>query len=618
MKNILTTIITSTIICLIIGAVGYSLYINKTPYGAEIPAVIALFEDSLAGKIASTSTSMTLVSGTDGQSRALSGKYGFYLSGKEFVIADCDGVTCTNMLRGIDVVDGQSEVGSLAKPHRRGASVKMTNFPILAILARQASGSESYEDLLYYSETLGTTEFSGIASTSNLATKYYVDVVGAGGFTSINVGTNDGLWALSTSPETVGVNLASSSGLHFLSEGDLAVYPSTSFNSLVLDSFGRISVGTGSFTFEDTFFLTYASVSQNLDIIGTLSTTHASISDDLTLGSRNIGKSFSFGGDGSDGVKTVASSENIDASNATVVVKQYSSLVIDAGQTLGLINASTSGTTLIIKVSGDATINGTIDLSGDGASGGTGGQGGATNSAAGANGTSGTEGGDIIDDLGTHKGLFGVGGDDDDEDPDGGATATALLLQTLYANQYRYAMITANGSGGGGGGGGEAGASGATFTGGDGGDGGNGGGVIILEVAGDLTFGASASISANGENGEDGEDGTCTGICQGGGGGGGGGAGGVVVILYNGTLTDGGLTYTADGGDGGLGGDGMIGSSPSTAGGHSGGGGSGGGGIIVSIAGGDGEGNNDDDGGDGGAGGAGAAGFTIFQKNYTF
>ena len=242
MKKTISAII---IIFLLIGGLVYWEYHQEQGFlriGIEQPSVIALFETSLASKITSTATSMTLVSGTDKDGNSISGKFGFIIdeggSDEEFVIADCSGTTCTNMLRGISVTTGNTEITALKKEHRRGASVKITDYPLLTILQQLTSGSASFEDLLYYAETIGTTGFGSAASTSNLATKYYVDYVGAGGFTSLNVGTSYGLKALGTSPETVGIDLLTNGGLAF-SGGDLYVYTSAS-QGLSFDDAGRL------------------------------------------------------------------------------------------------------------------------------------------------------------------------------------------------------------------------------------------------------------------------------------------------------------------------------------------------------------------------------------------
>ena len=81
--------------------------------------------------------------------------------------------------------------------------------------------------------------------------------------------------------------------------------------------------------------------------------------------------SASFGGDGSDGALSVSANTDINASSANYVVKQYTSITIDATKVLGLTNPADGGTVLHLKSQGDVTINGSISLSGDGALGGT-------------------------------------------------------------------------------------------------------------------------------------------------------------------------------------------------------------------------------------------------------
>lgn len=116
--------------------------------GISLPTVVALFEDSLASRLSSTATStFTLVRGTDKQLRSLSGRYGFILdegtASEEFVIATCSGTTCTIVTRGLDVADGQTAVAGNQYEHRRGATVKATDFPQLALITRILNGSES-------------------------------------------------------------------------------------------------------------------------------------------------------------------------------------------------------------------------------------------------------------------------------------------------------------------------------------------------------------------------------------------------------------------------------------------------------------------------------------------
>lgn len=148
--------------------------------GATIPVPIALFETSLASSITDTATSMTLVSGTDKDGTSLNGStYGFIIdegsSNEEFVLATCTSTACTSMTRGISVRTGNTAVASLQKSHRRGASVKITDAPVLLTLARILNGTETLPNAISYDTGVGPVV------GSDLADKEYVLSVVTGG-----------------------------------------------------------------------------------------------------------------------------------------------------------------------------------------------------------------------------------------------------------------------------------------------------------------------------------------------------------------------------------------------------------------------------------------------------
>lgn len=104
------------------------------------PKVIAFFETTLASAITSAATSFTLTSATDKEGVSLAADtYGFVIdegsSNEEIVIATCTGTSCASAKRGVSVSDGDTEVASLKKAHRRGASVKITDAPLMMLLA---------------------------------------------------------------------------------------------------------------------------------------------------------------------------------------------------------------------------------------------------------------------------------------------------------------------------------------------------------------------------------------------------------------------------------------------------------------------------------------------------
>ena len=128
-------------------------FYNKPKLGA-IPNEIAFFEDSLASKITSTQTTMTLVKGTNKTGNIASSTYGFVIdegsAQEEVVICDCTATACTNCKRGISDVDGQTETTALKFEHRRGATVKMTDHPSLIRLIRSVNGTDAIDGTMYY------------------------------------------------------------------------------------------------------------------------------------------------------------------------------------------------------------------------------------------------------------------------------------------------------------------------------------------------------------------------------------------------------------------------------------------------------------------------------------
>lgn len=115
--------------------------------GASIPKVVANFETSLASKITAAATSMTLVRGTDDAGNTLSGYTCFTLdeglTTQEFVCGTASSTSVTGMIRGVDPQDGDLEVASLKHEHRIGSSVKVTDYPVIGIIARILSGQET-------------------------------------------------------------------------------------------------------------------------------------------------------------------------------------------------------------------------------------------------------------------------------------------------------------------------------------------------------------------------------------------------------------------------------------------------------------------------------------------
>ncbi len=162
--------------------------VDTPTVGTTIPTVVAVFQTSLAASIATTDTSMTLVSGTDKAGNAISGYTCFNLDEgtavEEFVCGTASSTAITGMIRGLDPVDGVTERSTLKKRHGRGASVKITNFPQLAIVSRALNGTVALPNALFYSTNPCT---AGSASTT-LCSKAYTDqIVNNGAATATNL-----------------------------------------------------------------------------------------------------------------------------------------------------------------------------------------------------------------------------------------------------------------------------------------------------------------------------------------------------------------------------------------------------------------------------------------------
>lgn len=139
----------------------------------SIPKISALFETSLASAMTAAATSFTLVSGTDRDGNALSGLYPFIIdegtADEEFVVGTISGTNVTVTYRGCDADTPTTEVAANKKAHRRGASVKITDYPIMGYLRELLNGAFTFPNKLSY-ESHPT-----FSSNTEMVDKKYVD-----------------------------------------------------------------------------------------------------------------------------------------------------------------------------------------------------------------------------------------------------------------------------------------------------------------------------------------------------------------------------------------------------------------------------------------------------------
>lgn len=235
----------------------------------QTPSTVGLFTTSLAAKITSSDTSMTLVSSLDKEGVALaSSTYGFIIdegtSVEEFVLADCTGTACTNMTRGVSVTTATSSVSSLKFEHRRGASVKITTHPAVVFAINVLKGKQNIEMPLKYSSSVSTTTLAadrnsiasaGLVADTAFASAGVIDATTAA----------KGVSELATQIETASSTSQGSSGVLVIP----ASYATSTFNSVtaplrvvVTRNDGRID---GGFVASSTGF----SVAGNLQVSAT-------------------------------------------------------------------------------------------------------------------------------------------------------------------------------------------------------------------------------------------------------------------------------------------------------------------------------------------------------------
>jgi len=144
----------------------------------NIPKSSAHFATTLASKISAADVSMSLVSATDKAGNALSGLYGFVVdrgsAAEEFMLGTVSGTTVTILTRGLDPGDGKTQQASLQQAHRRGAPVEITDYPVLAILARILNGDETFPNKLAYAS------HPSISAAQDIPDKQYVDAAATG------------------------------------------------------------------------------------------------------------------------------------------------------------------------------------------------------------------------------------------------------------------------------------------------------------------------------------------------------------------------------------------------------------------------------------------------------
>ena len=207
---------------------------NPPVVGATLPQATGVFETSLAAPITSTATTMTLTSNAVRGGGSISGYACFTLdegsAQAEVACGTVSSTTVSSMTRGVSYADGVTSVSANKFAHRRGANVKITDFPILQILKAQNNGDATFPNPIKYE--------TGVAPSTadDLADKGYVDGVAIAGGADAST-TVKGIGKTSVAP-------ASATNPIFVGDNDPRV-PTQAENDAQIGNNTDVAVGSG-------------------------------------------------------------------------------------------------------------------------------------------------------------------------------------------------------------------------------------------------------------------------------------------------------------------------------------------------------------------------------------
>ena len=216
--------------------------VNTQQLGSNVPLTPALFETSLASPISISDLSMTLAKGTLLDGSTLSGYTCFTVdSGQpnlEYICGTASGTAITSLVRGVNPLNGTTSVASLIYSHRRGANVKVTDYPALSIQGRILSGLDGIPAEIRYDNTYSFAT----SSNKTLVDKGYVDGIAIAG-SPIMTTSVQGIAKLSTAS-------ASSTNPIVVGDNDTRV-PTQSENDALVGSTGTPSTSNPFVTLQD-------------------------------------------------------------------------------------------------------------------------------------------------------------------------------------------------------------------------------------------------------------------------------------------------------------------------------------------------------------------------------
>jgi len=144
--------------------------------GAALPQAVGVFETSLAAPISSSATTLTLTANAIRGGGTLSGYNCFTVdegsAQAEVLCGTVASTAVTGISRGISYANGTTTVATNQFAHRRGANVKITDFPILQILKAQNAGESEFDAPIKYNSSVSTSTLA--LDQNNIASVKYV------------------------------------------------------------------------------------------------------------------------------------------------------------------------------------------------------------------------------------------------------------------------------------------------------------------------------------------------------------------------------------------------------------------------------------------------------------
>lgn len=221
--------------------VGSLLGLYNPNAGATLPQGAAVFQTSLQSPITSSATSMTLTANSVRGGGTLSGYNCFTIdegsAQAEYVCGTVSGTTVSSLVRGVDPLTATSTNATLQFPHRRGASVKITDFPLLQIMRNQLNGTDNIPGILFY------TQNNTFSSSTQLVSKGYVDGVAVAGASNSDESTKGIVELATTAEAAAGTSLGGTSARLVIPSSMCSATASANVLCVITSAAGKIAQG---------------------------------------------------------------------------------------------------------------------------------------------------------------------------------------------------------------------------------------------------------------------------------------------------------------------------------------------------------------------------------------